>query len=231
MISRVESKKKSSLSFKTSAPLSVWLIVWLVVALLTGFAVWGLSQNPLYATKSFWLVSRAAAVASYLMLTVTVILGLLLSHPRNKDTWQSSKLMLPWHQAILPVFISLLTTHLLFTVLDAKSGVLPINILSPLSAHYRPYAMLFGSLGLGMLVIVLLTSLWPGVFRSTWLKIHRIAPIIWVAVWIHGMFAGTDAFNLYDMYLFTGIFVIGVLMWRYWVKPLRAAKKVPLQDK
>ena len=231
MISRVESKKQSSLSFKSSAPLGVWLVVWLAVALLAGFSVWVLSQNPLYATKSFWLVSRAAAVASYLMLTVTVILGLLLSHPRNKDTWQSSKLMLPWHQAIIPIFISLLTAHLVFTVFDAKSGVMPINILLPLNAHYRPYAMLFGSLGLGMLVIVLLTSLWPGVFRSAWLKIHRIAPLIWAAVWLHGMFAGTDAFNLYDMYLFTGALVIGLFIWRHWVRPLRAAKKIPLQEK
>ncbi len=231
MISRSESKKKSSMSFKPSAPLGVWLIVWLSVVILTGLTLWLMSQNPLYATKSFWLVSRAAAVASYLMLTVTVIIGLLLSHPRNKDTWQSSKLMLPWHQAIIPIFLSLLTTHLVFTVFDAKSGVMPINILLPLSAHYRPYAMLFGSVGLGMLVLVLFTSLWPSVFRSTWLKIHRISPFIWAAVWVHGMFAGTDALNLYYMYLFTGILVIGLFIWRHWVKPLRAEKKIPIQDK
>ena len=225
MVSRSEQKSKFRRSIKPSAPLGVWLMVWLVVALLMSLAVWALSHNPLYASKSFWLVSRAAAIAAYVMLTITVILGLVLSHPRNKDTWQVSKQVLPWHQALVTVFLALLATHLVFTILDAKSGVLPINILLPLHAHYRPYAMLLGSLGLGLLLMVLLTALWPGVFRSIWMKVHRMAAFIWLAVWLHGLFAGTDVISFYYLYLFTGVMVIGLYLWRHWVRPVRAIKK------
>ena len=225
VVSRSEQKNKFRRSIKPSAPLGVWLMVWLVMALLTSLVVWGLSHNPLYASKSFWLVSRAAAISAYVMVTIIVVVGLVLSHPRNKDTWQVSKPVLPLHQALIPVFLSLLVTHLVFTIWDAKSGVLPINILLPLHAHYRPYAMLLGSLGIGLLLIVLLTALWPGVFRSTWMKVHRSAPFIWLVVWLHGLFAGTDVISFYYLYLFTGAMIIGLYLWRHWVRSVRAIKK------
>ena len=230
MNSRSESNKKSHRSLKPAVPIGMWAIVWGSVSIITCLAVWGLAQNPLYASKSYWLVSRAAAISSYLLLTVAVLLGMTLSHPRNKDTWQASKIALPWHQAIIPIFLSLLTTHLVFTVLDAKSGVLPINLVLPLDAHYRPYAMLLGSMALGLFLLVLLTSVWPGVFRGTWIKIHHLAPFVWIAVWLHGMFAGTDATTLYYLYLFTGVTVIGFYLWRQWVRPIRA-KTMPVQEK
>ncbi len=222
--------KKAKVSVKSSVPLRVWLVVGLVAAVMAALTVSILARDPAVAMKSYWLVSRAAAIAAYLLLTVTVALGLLLSHPRNKDSWQASKTAMPWHQALVPVFLALLGVHLAFTLLDAKSGVLPINVVFPLSAPYRPYAMLFGSLGLGLLLLVLLLAMWPSVFRTAWLKVHRMAPIIWFLAWVHGMFGGSDTANLYDVYLVTGVAIIGLFIWRQWVRPVRAKTNTSSSD-
>ncbi len=53
----------------------------------------------------------------------------------------------------------------------------------------------------------------PGV----WLKLHRLALVVVILAWLHGILAGTDSEPLALMYLATGGLVVGASAYRYWV--------------
>ena len=39
----------------------------------------------------FWLAARATGIVAFLLLTGQIVLGLVLSHPTNRSTWNLSK--------------------------------------------------------------------------------------------------------------------------------------------
>jgi methionine sulfoxide reductase heme-binding subunit len=184
-----------------------------------------LSRNTWVSGESFWLVSRASALIAYIVLTVIVVLGILISHPLNKSKWRLGKILLPWHQTLLPVFFSLLIVHVLLTVLDHKSGVTWGDLPLPIHAAYHPIAMTFGTMSLYLLILVTVTTGLRRFFRI-WLPIHRIAWVTWLLTSIHGFFGGSDARQFIILYIFSALFVIGAFYWRHWTRDTRVNSSV-----
>ena len=176
-----------------------------------------LSLTPTVTGKSLWLVSRASATTAYIDLTGLVILGIVLSHPRNKDSWHLHRHLLGWHQALVGVLFPLLAIHIAFTVLDSRSGVTLAELPFPIHARYYPAAMTAGAAALYILLLVAASAGLRRKFRK-WLAIHRLSLITWVLVWTHGVFGGTDAGQLEWLYLLTGCAIFIVAVWRYWVQ-------------
>lgn len=195
--------------------LSVSLLV--VITMLT---LVGLAATPAVSGQSLWLVSRAAAVTAYLVLTVITVLGLVLSHPRNKDTWRLHRYLLGWHQALVGVLFPLIAVHLTFTVLDGKSGVTLAQLPFPIHAKYYPAAMTAGAIALYVLLFITASAMARKKFRR-WLAVHRLSLVTWVLLWVHGVFGGTDATQLKWVYIVTGTTIFLVSMWRYWVNRYR----------
>ncbi len=205
-------------SIQSSVSIGVWVMVWILVAIFVDGAAFLLLRSPLYQNQALWLMSRANAVAAYQIFTLVTILGLILSHPQNKQSWKQSKFILPWHQALIPTFLMLMGFHMLFSIGDPKSGVAWYTLFLPLTSVYTPFAMLLGSISIGLLIIVIISTMWRGKGRN-WLKIHRISPLIWWLVFAHSLLAGTDVHVLLPVYVVTGILVVGTMIWRYGVIP------------
>ncbi len=206
------------LSGRTLAVLGAALGIIVVVA--TDQIVPATSQYQ--AQMRLWLAARAAGLTAYLLLTVLVSLGLILSHPVNQSTWRLSKRLFPWHENLLMFVVAFLVAHIVSLVLDPYAGVGIDGALIPGLSSYRSVPVALGTLGLYALLISGLTARYTKRLPTGWwLKIHRVSLVAWALGWSHSILAGTDADAWRWVYVSTGVSVVLAAAYRYWVAKKR----------
>jgi uncharacterized membrane protein len=206
-----------------------------VVASIIAFTLVGLlilGHNPNVQNQRYWIISRSSAIVSYIVLTFVIILGNLLSNPRNKDRWKLSKHLLPWHQALIAATYTLVALHLIFTVIDPKSGVSFKQMWFPIHAAVHPYPYLAGALGLYFLILIGFTASIRKHFKQ-WIDIHRISIAIWFLVTFHGFFGGSDTLPFTPMYGLSTLLTFGTFFYRHWAIKKQPKKRMtaPLKQK
>jgi sulfoxide reductase heme-binding subunit YedZ len=176
------------------------------------------ATNAYDAQYRIWLAARAAGFTAYLVLSLVVFLGLVLSHPVNQSTWKLSKRIFPWHENLLMFTVAFTVAHIVTLVLDPWAGVGIDGALIPGLSSYRSVPVALGTLALYALLLTGLsaryTRLLPAGF---WLKLHRLSIVVWALSWAHGILAGTDSVALGSVYVVTGVAVLGAATYRYWV--------------
>ncbi|HWP62421.1 MAG TPA: hypothetical protein VNO86_03015 [Candidatus Binatia bacterium] len=170
------------------------------------------------AQLRIWLVARASGITTYLLLTVQVVLGLLMSHPSNQSRWRISKHLFPWHEQLWVFGLAFLGAHVVSLVADPYAGVGLGGALVPGLSSYRSSAVGLGTLALYALLVTGLTARYTKLLPAGfWLSLHRLSLVVFVLAWLHGYLAGTDAVALGPLYLTTGLVVVGAAAYRYWV--------------
>lgn len=170
------------------------------------------------AELRIWLVARAAGIVAYLLLTMQVTIGLVLSHPTNQSTWKLSKALFPWHEGAWVFVLAFIAAHVLTIVVDPYAGVGIGGAIVPGLSSYRSAPVALGSMALYALLVTGLTARYTKLLPpGLWLTVHRLAIVVFVLAWLHGMLAGTDSMTLLPMYLASGGIVLASVGWRYWV--------------
>ncbi len=142
---------------------------------------------------TMWYLTRALAVAAYLSLTISVLIGALrsvASQARERVSWMVDEL----HQFVAALATLLVLGHLTTLLLDPYLPFSLKNVLLPLSEPYRPFAVILGVVAFYVMVALLLTS-W---FRSfmpyrMWRAVHYLSFVAFILVTAHGLLAGSDA--------------------------------------
>ena len=176
------------------------------------------ASSQYQAQMRVWLASRASGLVAYVLLTVLVAFGLILSHPVNKSTWKVSKRLYPWHENLFVFVVAFLVAHIVSIVLDPYAGVGILGALVPTLSAYRSSAVALGTLGLYALIATGLTARYTKLLPTGWwLSLHRLSLVVFVLSWGHGMLAGTDSEALRLLYVISGLVIIGAAAYRYWV--------------
>jgi sulfoxide reductase heme-binding subunit YedZ len=176
------------------------------------------AQDAYHTQMRVWLAARATGITAYLILTVVVSLGLILSHPVNQSTWMLSKRLFPWHENLFVFVVSFIAAHVVAILLDPYAGVSVVGALVPGLAVYRPVPVAVGSIGLYALLLTGLTARYTKFLPAGWwLKLHRLSLVVWILGWTHGVLAGTDADALRWVYVVTGLVVVTAAAYRYWI--------------
>jgi len=169
------------------------------------------------AELRIWLAARAAGIAAFLLLTFQIAAGLVLSHPTNKSTWKLSKRIFPWHEHLWVFVFAFLLIHVVSLVLDPYAGVGVGGALIPGLSSYRSSPVALGTLATYAFLVTALSARYTRILPSgAWLSIHRIALLVWVLAWLHGILAGTDAEALRAMYVSSGLAIVAAGAYRYW---------------
>jgi predicted ferric reductase len=162
-----------------------------VGALAAHAATTATSANPL-----LWYITRAAAVCAYVLLSATVLLGLVRALARVRRLRAPGVLWLldeahPWLAVLTMAFVAL---HLLSLLFDPLIPFAPLNLLLPIAEPYRPLAVDFGVLAFYGLLIVLLSSwLRRYLAYARWRALHYTSFAVFALVTLHGLLAGSDA--------------------------------------
>ena len=180
------------------------------------------AESRYQAQMRLWLAGRATGLTAYVLLTLLVTLGLVLSHPVNQSTWKLSKRLFPWHENLFVFVVAFLVAHIVSLVLDPYAGVGIQGTFVPGLSSYRSVPVALGSLAMYALLLTGLTARYTKLLPAGWwLKLHRLSFGVFILAWTHGILAGTDSDALRPLYVATGLVVLGAAAYRYWVAKRR----------
>jgi hypothetical protein len=177
-----------------------------------------------------WDAARAAGLTSYLLLTVTVVLGLVLSL-----RWQSKR----WprlvtneaHGYLALLSLVFLTVHVLAVAVDPFTRFGLADVVVPFYARYRPLWMGLGIASLYLLLAVLLSSwLRSRIGFRTWRRLHFATFAVYAGATLHGLGTGSDTRSPAALALYVAsVGVVGVLVLVRLLAPVaRDARPRPL---
>lgn len=170
------------------------------------------------AQLRLWLASRAAGLVTLVLLAIQIVVGLLMSHPRNRSIWKQSARWFAWHENLWLFVLAFVAAHVVAIVADPWAGVGLGGALIPGLSSYRSPAVALGTIGLYALLVTGITARWTKLLPAgAWLSIHRFALVVFALGWTHGLLAGTDSVALVALYTALACAVGGAAAYRYWV--------------
>jgi sulfoxide reductase heme-binding subunit YedZ len=176
------------------------------------------ADTPFQAQMRVWLAARATGIATLVLLTLQVLIGLVLSHPTNQTTWKLSKRFFPWHENVLVFIAALLLAHVVTIVVDPFAGVGLGGALLPGLSEYRSAPVALGTLGMYALAVTAVSARYTRLLPAgVWLKLHRLSLVVLILSWLHGLLAGTDSDALRPLYVVSMALVLAAGAHRYWV--------------
>jgi hypothetical protein len=168
----------------------VGLMLWLPLAHGTGILQ---ALAPTDPSPVLWYVTRAMAVAAYVALMVSVILGMLRTIHRitgERLTWVVDEL----HQVVATLTGLLMLGHLMALKFDPFLPFSLTNLLLPVDEPFRPLAVILGVFALYAMVVALLSSwLRRHMPYRFWCGLHYVSFAAFALVTAHGWLAGSDA--------------------------------------
>lgn len=142
--------------------------------------------------STLWFLSRGTGIVAFVLLTVTVVLGIVTSlrwQTRNVPRFVIELV----HRNVTALVLVFIAIHVATVVLD---GFVPIgwwSVVIPFTSSYRPIWLSLGTLGLDLLIAVAVTSwLRHRVGFRVWRFLHWSAYASWLFVLVHGFGTGTD---------------------------------------
>lgn len=142
-------------------------------------------------SPTVWYFARSAGLVAYLLLSGSVILGVLMS-ARARFTWPRFAVE-EVHRFLAILTGIFVTLHGASLLLDR---VVPISLgqmLVPFTSPYRPFAVGLGVTAAELMAAVGLTNLFRKQLpRTVWRKAHYLTLAVWALASLHGVLAGSD---------------------------------------
>lgn len=163
-------------------------------------------MNP----QIWWHIARASGIVTWLLITASVVLGILLSTDLlaryRRKAW-----LLDLHRALGALSVIGVVVHIGALIADSWVQFDIVDVLVPFASAWKPWQVALGVVAFWGLILVEATSLAMKRFpRKVWRAIHLASYATFVAGSLHGTFAGTDAAN--PVYAWTSIVVSVALM-------------------
>ncbi|HEX4219409.1 MAG TPA: ferric reductase-like transmembrane domain-containing protein [Acidimicrobiales bacterium] len=145
-----------------------------------------------HGSTALWYLTRASGLVSLVLLSGTVVLGIVASVGWTTERWPRF-LSQSVHRNLSLLCLVLIAVHVVTTVAD---GYVPIGYLDaviPFRTPYRPIWVGFGALAFDMLLAVAITSgLRRRIGTRAWRGVHWLAYLCWPVALLHGLGAGSD---------------------------------------
>jgi methionine sulfoxide reductase heme-binding subunit len=145
-----------------------------------------------HGVSALWYLTRASGLVSLILLTATVVVGIVASVGWTANRWPRF-LSQAVHRNLSLFCLALIGVHIASTVGD---GYVPIGLLDaviPFRSPYRPIWVGLGALAFDILLAVAITSaLRRRIGVAAWRGVHWLAYACWPVAAIHGLGSGSD---------------------------------------
>jgi hypothetical protein len=158
-----------------------------------------------------WYLTRGTATVSLLLLTLSVVLGVLDVRRVRTETMPRFVLDAVHRNASL-LAVAFIVVHIVTSVLDGFAPISLFDGVIPFTSAYRPVWLGLGALSFDLLIAVTLTSLLRRRFgHRAWRAVHWTAYASWPLALVHGLGTGSDT-KLSWMLVIVGLSVIAVIV-------------------
>src|ERR1700716_1798654 len=141
----------------------------------------------------FWYATRGLGIATLILLTATVVLGI---GTARRWTAESTPgfVLANLHRNLSLLALLLILGHVVTTVLDPYAHITVRDALVPIGAAYRPIWLGLGVVASEILVAIAASSLLRRlVGAEVWRVIHWAAYASWPLAVVHGLGIGSDS--------------------------------------
>jgi len=143
--------------------------------------------------KALWYLTRSTGLVALLLLTATVVLGVVASVGWTTERWPRF-LSQGVHRNLSLFCVGFVALHVVTTVSD---GYVPIGFADaflPFLTPYRPLWVGLGALGFDLLLVVLVTSaMRHRIGYDSWRFVHWLAYLCWPIAMFHSLGSGSDS--------------------------------------
>ena len=163
-----------------------------------------------------WYLARGSGLAALVVLTVSMVLGIVTSVRWTNPRWPRFVIELLHRNSSLLAF-ALILVHIATVVLDGFAPIGWKDAVIPFASPYRTLWLSMGSVAFDLLLALLVTSLLRHrVGHRTWRFVHWFAYACWPLVVVHGLATGSDTKVTLVLVLTLGCVaaVILALWWR-----------------
>jgi methionine sulfoxide reductase heme-binding subunit len=187
----------------------------------TGLNVLASSPSP------YWYLTRSAGSVALLLLTASVVLGVLDVSRWRTDRWPRF-VTDALHRNVSLLAVAFVALHVVTSVADSFAPIGLKDSIIPFASPYRPLWLGLGALAFDVLLAVAITSMVRRRigFRA-WRGIHWAAYASWPLALVHGLGTGTDTPSAW-MLLITAACILAAVVaigWRIGTAPPASAPR------
>jgi hypothetical protein len=144
------------------------------------------------ATSPLWYATRATGLAALVLLTASVVLGVLTSVRFARPAWPRF-VTVALHRNVSLLAVTFTGLHVVTTVTDPYASISVVSAVVPFTSPYRRIWLGLGAVAFDLLLAVLITSLLRvRVGLRAWRLVHWAGYLCWPVALIHAVGAGTD---------------------------------------
>ena len=168
------------------------------------------------ASPILWYSTRATGVVTLVLLTGTMVLGMLTAGRARSRSWPALA-QADLHKRVSLLAMVFLAFHVLTAILDTYVHVGWAAVMVPFASPYRPLWTGLGTVGVDLMLAVGVSSaLRQRISARTWRGIHWLAYGSWPVAMAHSLGEGTDASTLWmdGLAAVCTLAVVGTLVWR-----------------
>jgi sulfoxide reductase heme-binding subunit YedZ len=157
----------------------------------------------------YWYLTRSTGVVSLVLLTVTVVLGVVDVNRWSTPRWPRFVLD-SLHRNVSMLVLVFLGLHIITAALDSFAPISLLDTVLPFIGSYRPFWLGLGAVAFDLLLAVTITSLLrQRLGHRAWRITHWLAYACWPIALLHGLGTGSDVKSAWSLVL-TAICVIAV---------------------
>ena len=140
----------------------------------------------------WWYITRASAIVAWILLTLSVLWGILLKTRilRGADNPEWLKVV---HRFISGLAMLMVITHMVSLYLDSYIEFTVADLLIPFASEFEPWGVALGVIGMWAMVLVWATSMaMQWIPQPVWKAIHFLSYLSLFAVAMHSGMVGSD---------------------------------------
>lgn len=156
-----------------------------------------------------WYLTRSTGVVSLVLLTLTVVLGVVDVSRWSTPSWPRFVLD-SLHRNVSMLVLVFLGLHIITAALDSFAPISLLEAVMPFIGSYRPFWLGLGAVAFDLLLAVAITSmLRERLGHRAWRITHWLAYACWPIALLHGLGTGSDVKSVWSLAL-TALCVVAV---------------------
>ncbi len=186
------------------------------------------------SSSVLWYATRATGLMSLVLLSATMVLGVLTANRTSSPRWPGFALQ-DLHRRVSVITMGFLACHILTSVVDTYVHIGLASVVVPFASSYKRLWVALGSVGVDLLLAVAVTSgLRRKIRARTWRAVHWLAYLSWPVALSHAFGMGTDMGQRWVLGLTSACIaaVVGAVIWRISLaarRKTRALEFVPVE--
>ena len=178
----------------------------------------------------WWYLSRSAGIVAWIMLTASVLWGIVLATDLFPK-WRRNASLLAMHRWLAGLTFFFIAGQLATLLFDSYARFRLVDFVVPYAGTWRPTAIAVGVVALWLLVAVEVTALaMKKASKKWWRNVHIASYFVFWGVSIHAALAGTDTSK--PLYMVTALVALAAVAFAasYRVLSHDLPKRKPARD-